>query len=129
MKSAQILVALVILVVGAGALAAEWVLVKWWPVHKQHVTEEILTLLPYRNEGLGVEMQIAAGVYGKVQSFSGGVRIYRPRLIGAGPAITLTTQPNPDHSFEFSPQILAVWQTDGVQKGIPNYRFEHAQIN
>jgi len=128
MKSAQIVVALVILVVGGGGLALEYVLVKWWPVHKERVTEETLALLPYRNDGLGVEMQIASGIYGKVRSFPGGVRIYRPRLVGTGPAITINSQPNPDHSFEFSPQLLAVWQTDGVQKGIPSYRFEHAQI-
>jgi hypothetical protein len=129
MKSAQMIVALVILIVGGGGLAGEYIVVRWWwPVHKQRVTDETLKLLPYRNDGLGVEMQIAAGIYGKVRSFPGGVRIYRPRLIGAGPSITLTSQPNPEHSFEFSPQTIAIWETDGVQKGIPNYRFEHTQI-
>src|SRR6266545_1319005 len=120
MKSAQILVAISILILGGGALAAEYVLVKWWPAHKQRVTEKTLSLLPYRNDGLGIEMQVAAGIYGKVTTFPGGVRIYRSRLIGTGPYLTITSQPNPDHGFEFSPHILAIWETDGVQKGIPN---------
>src|ERR1043165_3014063 len=101
MKSAQVVVALLILVVGGGGLAVEYVLVKWWPVHKQRVEEQTLALLPYRNDGLGIEMQIAAGIYGKVRTFPGGVRIYRPRLIGTGPSISITSQPNPEHSFEF----------------------------
>ena len=102
--------------------------VKWWPLHNERVTEKTLQLLPYENDGLGIKMQVAAGIYGKVKSFPGGVRIYRPRLIGSGPSINITSQPNPDHSFEFSPQILAIWETDGVQKNIANYRFEHAQV-
>ncbi len=31
----------------------------------------------YRNDSLGVDMQIAAGLYGEVESFPGGVRIVR----------------------------------------------------
>ena len=128
MKSAQIIVAAAILIVGGAALAIEYGLVKWWPVHKENQTERLLSLHPYRNDGLGIEMQVASGIYGKVASFPGGVKIYRPRLIGAGPSITITSQPNPDHGFEFSPQTLAIWETEGVQKGIRDYRFEHAQI-
>jgi hypothetical protein len=63
-----------------------------------------------------------------VTSFPGGVKIHRPRLIGAGPSITITSQPNPGHGFEFSPQTLAIWETEGVQKGIRDYRFEHAPV-
>jgi hypothetical protein len=128
MKSLQIIVAVLIVVVGGGGLAGEYILVKWWPVHKEAVTEKTLELLPYRNEGMGIEMQIAAGIYGKIRSFPGGVRIYRPKIIGSGPSITITALPSPDHSFEFRPQDLAVWQTDGIQKNIANYRFEHTQI-
>jgi hypothetical protein len=128
MKSAQMIVAAAILILGGGGLAAEYGLVKWWPVHKEHETERILSLQPYRNEGLGIEMQVASGIYGKVTSLPGGVKIYRPRLIGAGPSITISSQPNPDHGFEFSPQTLAVWETEGVQKSIRDYRFEHTQV-
>jgi len=128
MKSSQIIVALAILVVGGGGLAGEYVLVKWWPVHQQNVSEKTLALLPYRNDGLGIEMQVAAGIYGKVRSFPGGVKIYRSRLIGNGPSISIMSTPNPDRGFEFSPQNIAIWETEGVQKGIANYRFEHTQI-
>ena len=126
--STQLIVALVILVAGGGFLGAEYFLVKWYPRHQLHVSEETLKLLPYRNEGLGVEMQIAAGIYGKVEAFPNGIRIYRPRLWGAEPSITVTSQPNPDHAAEFSPQIAAIWETDGVQKGIRRYRFDRIKI-
>ena len=124
----QLTFALGVVVIGGGFLGAEYFLVKWYPRHQQQVSDQTLKLLPYRNEALGIEMQVAAGIYGKVESFPGGVRIFRPRLLGTGPSLTVTTQPNPERAAEFSPQILAVWQTDGVQKGIPRYSFEHTAI-
>ena len=124
----QLTFALGIVVIGGGFLGAEYFLVKWYPRHQQQVRDQTLNLLPYRNDALGIEMQVAAGIYGKVESFPGGVRIFRPRLLGTGPSLTVTTQPNPERAAEFSPQILAVWQTDGVQKGIPRYSFEHTAI-
>lgn len=126
--SSQLVVALVILLAGGGFLGGEYFLVKWYPRHQLHVTQETLKLLPYRNDGLGVEMQIATGLYGKVESFPNSIRIYRPRLWGAEPSLTVSPQPNPDHAAEFSPQIAAIWETDGVQKGIRRYHFERTQI-
>ena len=124
----QLIVAVGVVVIGGGFLAAEYFLVKWYPRYQQQVNEQTLKLLPYRNDALGIQMQVAAGIYGRVESFPGGVRIFRPRLLGDGPSLTVTSQPNPDRAPAFSPQVLAVWQTDGVQKGIPRYSFEHTAI-
>jgi hypothetical protein len=124
----QVTVALAILVLGGGFLGTEYFLVRWYPRHQQRVSEETLKLLPYRNDGLGIEMQVAAGIYGKVESSPGSVKIFRSRIFRDGPSLTVTSQPNPDARAEFSPQVLAVWQTDGVEKGIPRYTFEHTAI-
>lgn len=124
----QLIIGVGILVIGAAFLGLEYLLVRWAPIHRQHVEEETLKPIPYHNDGLGVDLAVAAGIDGKVVEFPGGVRIYRPRLWGGGPALTITTQPNPDHSFEFSPQILAIWETDGTLKGIPDYHFDHTKI-
>jgi len=124
----QLIFAVGVVVIGGGFLAAEYFLVKWYPRYQQQVNEQTLKLLPYRNDALGIQMQVAAGIYGRVESFPGGVRIFRPRLLGDGPSLTITSEPNPGRASEFSPQVLAVWQTDGVQKGIPRYGFEHTAI-
>jgi hypothetical protein len=125
----QLVVGLAILVIGGGIVLGEYFLVKWYPGHKEKVTEETLQLLPYKNDSLGIEMQVAAGLYEKVEPFAGGVRIFAPRFWSIGPSLTLTAQPNPDQSTEFTPQILAKWQTQGVIEEIPRYRFEHTRIN
>jgi hypothetical protein len=125
----QLIVALAIMLVGGGALGGEYFLVKWLPKHQERVREETLELMPYQNAALGVEMQIAAGLYGRVEDFPGGVRITRPKFWSIPPALTLTSQPNPDAVFEFSPEVLAKWQTQGVYQEIPRYHFERTKIN
>jgi hypothetical protein len=125
----QLIVGVGILLIGAGILGGEYYLAKWLPKHRERVQEETLKLLPYQNASLGVEMQIAAGIYGKVDNFPGGVRIWRPKLWSIPAALTITAQPNPDGNFEFSPEILAKWQTQGVYEEIPRYHFEHTKIN
>jgi hypothetical protein len=125
----QLILGLIVLVVGGAVLGGEYFLVKWYPHHQQRVTEKTLRLLPYRNDALGIEMQVAAGLYGKVDPFPGGVKITRPEFWSIGPSLTITSQPNPDQSAEFSPQVLAKWQTDGVYQEVPRYRFEHTKIN
>jgi len=127
--STQLLVALGIVLLGGGILGGEYFLVKWYPRHQQRVQEEALKLLPYRNDSLGIEMQVAAGLYGEVENFPGGVRITRPKFWSIPPSLTITSQPNPDGTFEFSPQILAKWQTQGTYEDIPRYHFEHTRIN
>ncbi|HMD96294.1 MAG TPA: hypothetical protein VKM93_03040 [Terriglobia bacterium] len=125
----ELLVALGIIIIGGGLVGGEYFLVKWYPVHKQHVAEQTLKLLPYRNDGLGVELQVASGFYSKIEAFAGGVKIYRPEFWSLEPSLTITSQPNPDQATEFTPQVLAVWQTDGVTHSLPRYRFDHLQIN
>jgi len=125
----ELLVALGIVIIGGGLVGGEYLLVKWYPVHKQRVAEQTLKLLPYQNEGLGIELQVAAGLYGKIEAFAGGVKIYRPEFWSLEPSLTITSQPNPDQATEFTPQVLAVWQTDGVTHNLPRYRFDHLQIN
>lgn len=110
-------------------LGGEYFLVKWYPKHQQHVADETLKKLPYRNDALGFEMEIAAGLYGRVENFPGGVKIVRSKFWSLPPTLTITSQPNPDQSAEFSPQILAKWQTDGTYQGIARYDFEHLKIN
>lgn len=121
--------ALVILAIGAGVLLGEYVLVKWYPMHESALAEAAQKLLPYQNQGLGIEMQVAAGIYGKVENVAGGVRIYRPKLLGNGPALTIISQPNPDGVPDFSEQLLAQWQAAGANQNIPRYSFEKTQIN
>ena len=127
--STQLLVALGVLALGGVILVGEYFLVKWYPRHQQRVQEETLKLLPYRNDSLGIEMHVAAGLYGKAENFPGGVRITRPKFWSIPPSLIITSQPNPDGTFEFSPQILAKWQTQGAYEEIPRYHFEHTKIN
>jgi len=120
--------ALAILIIGGGALAGEYVLVKWYPYYQGYRADKALKLLPYQNTDLGIKMQVAAGLYGKVDDFPGGVKIYRSRLLGNGASLTITSQANPGHTDEFSPQILAQWQTKGTYQHIADYRFERTKI-
>lgn len=126
---AQLLVGLSILLVGGALIGVEFIWVRLAPVHKARVAEETLKLLPFHSDALGLDMQVAAGFYGKVESFPGGTKIYKPQFFGAAPSIMITSEPNPDHSTEFSPQDLAVWETDGVTKNIPRYHFDVTTIN
>ena len=125
----QLIVGLGILLIGGGIVGGEYFLVKRYPSHKTAVINETLALTPYKNDGLGFEMKVAAGIYEKVETFSGGVRIFSPSFWSTGPSITITSQPNPSQSGEFSPQDLAIWETDGVTHNLPSYHFERARIN
>lgn len=125
----QLIVGLGIFVIGSGIVGGEYLLVQWYPTHQANVMSETLKLIPYKNDGLGVDMQVAAGIDQKVDISPGEVRIYSPRLFSTDPSITLTSQPNPDQSSEFTPQILAIWETDGATHSLPRYEFNHIQIN
>jgi hypothetical protein len=124
----QLKYALAILVLGGGTLAGEYIGVKWYPYYQGYASQKVMQLLPYHNSELGIDMQVAAGIYGKVDDFPGGVRIYRPKILGKGPSLTLTSQANPDHSDEFSPQLLAQWETKGTYQNIADYRFEQTKV-
>ena len=111
----QLIVGLGILLVGGGIVGTEYFLVKGYPARREAVRKETLALTSCNTEGLGFEIQVAAGINEKVESFSGGVRIFSPIFWSIGPSITITSQPNPDQTAEFTPQQLAKWETDGVR--------------
>jgi len=120
--------ALGIILIGGGALLAEYILVKWSPYYEGYKANKALQLLPYQNQNLGIDMQVAAGIYGTVDDFPGGVKIYRSHFFSQGPVLTITSQVNPGHTDEFSPQLMAKWQTAGTYQDIPGYRFDHTKI-
>ena len=126
---AQLIVGLGILLIGGGFVGGEYFLVKWYPKHKEVIRERTLALAPYKNDDLGIEMQVAAGLNGKVESFFGGVRIFSPRFWSNGPSLTITSQRNLLKSAEFTPQDLAIWQTEGAEHSLSGYQFEHTRIN
>ena len=126
--SMQAKFALGIILVGGAVIAGEYVLVKWYPYYQGYKANKALQLLPYQNTALGIDMQVAEGIYGKVEDFPGGVRIYRSGLFSHGATLIITSQSNPSNSDEFSPQLLAKWQTAGTYQDIPDYRFEHLRI-
>jgi hypothetical protein len=125
----QLIVGLGILLVGGGIVGTEYFLVKWYPKHKAAVVKETLAPTSYKNDDLGFELQVAAGINEKVEPFAGGVRIFSPRFLSTAPSITITSQPNPDETAEFTPQQLAIWETDGSQHHLPRYQYEQTRIN
>jgi len=125
----QLVVGLGILLVGGGIVGGEYLLVKGYPAHKEAVKKKTLAPVFYRNDDLGVELQVAAGIDEKVEPFPGGVRISSSRFWSIGPSLIITSQPNPDQSTEFTPQDLAKWETEGALQELPRYHFEHARIN
>jgi hypothetical protein len=125
----QLILAVAILIIGAGLVGGEYLLVKWYPKHQQKVREETLNPRPYHNDSLGIDIQIADGLSGSVESFPGGVKISRSRFWSVSPSLTITTQPNPDQTWEFSPEVLATWESRGATEDLPLYHLEHTKIN
>ena len=68
----QLIVGLGILLIGGGIVGGEYFLVKWYPAHKEAVKKETLAPTSYKNDDLGFEMQVAAGINEKAETFSGG---------------------------------------------------------
>ena len=125
----QLILAISILVIGGGLVGGEYLLVKWLPSHRQRVSEETLKQRPYHNDALGIDMQISEGLYGTAEAFPGGVKITRSKFWSIGPSLTITSQPNPDQTWEFSPEVLAKWETMGATEDLPFYHLEHTKIN
>jgi hypothetical protein len=125
----QLILAVSILIIGGGLVGGEYLLVKWYPGHQQRVSEETLKQRPYHNDSLGIDIQIANGLYGTVETFPGGVKISRPKFWTIGPSLTITSQPNPDQTWEFSPEVLAKWESKGAVEDLPLYHLEHTKIN
>ena len=125
----QLMLAIAILVIGGGLVGGEYVLVKWYPGHHQRVSEETLKQRPYHNDALGIDVQIADGIYGNVEGFPGGTKIGRPMFWSVGPSLTITSQPNPDQTWEFSAEDLAKWESRGVTEDLGYYHLEHTKVN
>jgi hypothetical protein len=125
----QLILAVSILIVGGGLVGGEYLLVRWLPGHRQQVSEETLKQLPYHNDALGIDIQMANGLYGTAETFPGGVKISRSKFWSIGPSLTITSQPNPDQSWEFSPEVLAKWESRGAVEDLPLYHVEHTKIN
>ena len=125
----QLIIGVSILIIGCGLIGGEYVLVRWYPGHLQRVDEETLKQSPYHSDALGVDIQIAAGLYGSVETFPGGVKIGRSKFWSVGPSLTVTSQDNPDQSSAFSEEVLAKWETLGAVQDIPRYHFERTKIN
>ena len=125
----QLILALSILVLGAALAGGEYLLVRWYPGHQQRVREETLKQRPYHNDALGVDIQIASGLYGSVETFPGGVKISHPVFWSNGSSLTITSQPNPDQTWEFSQEDLAKWMSKGAVEDLPLYHVEHTKID
>jgi hypothetical protein len=125
----QLILAIAILIVGGGLVGGEYLLVKWYPGHQQRVNEETLKERPYHNDSLGIDLQIANGLYGSVETFPGGLKISRSKFWSVGPSLTITSQPNPDQTSEFSQEVLAKWESLGAVEDLPRYHLEHTKIN
>jgi hypothetical protein len=125
----QLILGVSILIIGCGLVGGEYLLVKWYPGHQQRVTEEILNQRPYHNDSLGIDLQIADGLNGSIETFPGGVKITRSKFWSIGSSLTITSQPNPDQTWEFSPEVLAKWETKGAVEDLPAYHLERTKIN
>ena len=74
-------------------------------------------------------MQVAAGINGKTKFLWGASGSLHQDSMSKAPSLTITSQPNPDQSTEFTPQQLAIWQSDGAQHNLWRYDFAHTRIN
>jgi len=125
----QLVVAVSILIIGGALIGGEYILVRWLPGHRQRVSDETLKQRPYHNEALGIDIQIAEGLFGNAETFPSGVKITRSKFWSIGPSLTITSQPNPDQSWEFSEEVLAKWEARGATEDLPVYHLEHTKIN
>jgi hypothetical protein len=125
----QLILAVSILIIGGGLVGGEYLLVKWYPGHQHRVSEETLKQRPYHNDALGIDIEIANGLFGNVETFPGGVKISRSKFWSIGPSLTITSLPNPDQTWEFSPQVLATWESKGAVEDLPLYHLERTKIN
>jgi hypothetical protein len=125
--SVQRKVTIGILVVGAVLLTSEYLLIRWYPGHQERVEQAALKLLPYQNGSMGLQMDIASVLYGKVRDDVNKVTISRWHLIEKGPSITLTTKPN--NAVQFKPELLADLETAGVRDNLLGYQFQHLTLD
>jgi hypothetical protein len=125
--SGQRKVTIGILVVGAILLSAEFLLIRWYPGHQERSQQQALKLFPYQNSAMGLQMDVAACLYGRVRD-SGvkGIKISRWGLFGKGPSITISLKPN--SSAQFTPELIAQLETAGVRENLLGYQFQHVTL-
>jgi hypothetical protein len=124
--SGQQKVTIGILIAGAILLTSEFFLIRWYPGHKERAEQQALKLFPYQNSAMGLQMDIAAALYGKVRDGANQIKISRWSLFGKGPSITISLKPN--HSAQFTPQLLAQLETAGVRNDLLGYQFQHVTL-
>jgi hypothetical protein len=74
----QLIVGLGILLVGGGIIGGEYLLVKWYPKHKEAVRTETLAATSYKNDDLGFDLQVAAGINKKIETFPAACGFLHP---------------------------------------------------
>ncbi|MGH9344391.1 MAG: hypothetical protein ACRD19_11600 [Terriglobia bacterium] len=119
---------LIILVVAALVLGTEYAVKRWYPVHEQHVEDAALKQLPYQKASLGLQMQVAAGIYGAVADTGDSVKIYRSHISGGSPSITITLLPNPDGASQFTERFLDQAEATDAGSDLPGYQFQHVRL-
>jgi hypothetical protein len=124
--SGQRKVTIGILVIGAALLSAEFLIIRWYPGHQERAQQQALRLLPYQNSAMGLQMDIAAALYGKVRDHGKEITISRWKLFGKGPSITILLKPN--SSSQFTPELLAQLETAGVRNNLLGYQFQHVTL-
>jgi hypothetical protein len=121
--SGQRKVTIGILVIGAALLSTEFFFIRWYPGHQERVQQGALKLFPYQNSAMGLQMDLAAALYGKVRDGGKDVTISRWKLFGKGPSVTISLKPN--SSSQFTPELLANLETQGVKNNLLGYQFQH----
>lgn len=124
--SSQRKVTVGIVIVGAVLLTSEFLLIRWYPGHKDRANQQALKLLPYQNSPMGLQMDIAATLYGRVRNGANQIEISRWHLFGRPPSITISLKPN--HSTQFTPELLADLETAGVRNNLLGYQFQHVTL-
>ncbi|HTV54995.1 MAG TPA: hypothetical protein VMI06_08760 [Terriglobia bacterium] len=115
-----------ILVIGAALLTTEFLLIRWYPGHQEREQQQALKLLPYQNSAMGLQIDVAAAIYGKVRDSGKEVTISRWKLFGNGPSIAISLKPN--SSAQFTPELLAQLETAGVRNNLLGYQFQHMTL-
>lgn len=119
---------LIIVVVAALVLGAEYTVKRLYPIHEQRVEDAALKQWPYQKASLGLQMQVAVGIYGSVTDLANGVKIHRSRIFGGSPSITITLLPNPDGASQFSAKFLNQAESPGDASDLPGYQFQHVNL-
>lgn len=119
---------LIILVIAVLVFGTEYALKRWLPAHEQRVEDAALKQLPYQKASLGLQMQVAAGIYGAVADTGDSAKIYRSHISGGSPSITLTLLPNPGHASQFTEEFLNQAEATDAGSDLTGYNFEHVRL-